>query len=120
MNKEENSNDILSIFKRCSVGGGDIVEEKQKNTENIIYDGGFNTDDKVFKSILTQFLKNKKHIQAVKKIDSGDYTKEYFEENLPHYSSKLHEVLTKCSNKKQHDDNLTLHREEGVFVLDFS
>ena len=107
MTEEKNSKEILTIFQRC------------KNTPVIVYDEGFKTNDKVFDGILKQFLNNKKHIEAVKKIDEGDYTKEYFEENLPHYSSKLYNVLEKCSLKKSHDDKLALRHKEGSYNISF-
>ena len=120
MSAEEKTNDILTLFKRSSINPIG-KEKKQQNTPKIIYDDtGFVTDDAILKSIMSQFVSNKKHIQAVKKIDEGNYTKEYFEENLSHYSTKLHKVLEKCSSKKTHDDNLVLQKQEGVFTLDFS
>ena len=119
MAAEEKPNDILTLFKRSN---NTLIKKEQEpqNTPKIIYDTGFVTDDAVLKSIMNQFVKNKKHIEAVKKIDEGNYTKEYFEENLSHYSPKLHKVLEKCSTKKTHDDNLVLQKQDGVFTLDFS
>jgi len=118
MNEQKNSNEILSLFERCKIENEEVVEEP-KNIPKIVYDEGFKTNDKVLDGIMKQFISNKKHIEAVKKIDEGDYTKEYFEENLPHYSPKLHNVLEKCSSKKSHDDKLVLNRKEGEFVVSF-
>jgi len=115
MTDENNSNDIITLFKRSQTEN-EIVAEPPKNTAKYID----TQEDKVFKSIMKQFVSNKKHIEAVKKIDTGDYTKEYFEENLPHYSPKLHEVLEKCSKKKTHDDKQVLAHKEGNYTLDFS
>ena len=80
MAAEEKPNDILTLFKRSN---NTLIKKEQEpqNTPKIIYDTGFVTDDAVLKSIMNQFVKNKKHIEAVKKIDEGNYTKEYFEEN---------------------------------------
>ena len=119
MTDEKNSNDILTLFKRRNKVNSPSIEETA-NTPKIIYDEGFTTNDKVLKSIMKQFINNKKHIDAVKKIDEGNYSKEYFAEQLPHYSPKLHKVLEKCSAKKTHDDKLVLDHQEGIFVLDFS
>jgi hypothetical protein len=129
MTDEKNSNDILTLFKRRgghlptsekNEGGQGESHSPATNTPKIIYDEGFTTNDKVLKSIMKQFINNKKHIDAVKKIDEGNYSKEYFAEQLPHYSPKLHKVLEKCSAKKTHDDKLVLDHQEGIFVLDFS
>lgn len=111
MTEEKNSNDILTLFKRCKINNYIEEDIKEKNIPS--------HDDKVFKSIMNQFLKSKNHIDVVKKIDTGDYTKEYFEENLPQYSPKLHAVLEKCSNKKTHDDKLVLKQTTGNYVLRF-
>lgn len=123
MAKENISNDIITLFKRSNTifdEDEDIKEEEEQNVPKIIYDEGFKTDDIIVNSIITQFLNSKKHIDAVKKIDTGTYSKEYFLENLPHYNPKLHEVLEKCSKKKTHDDNAGLKINKGNFTLDFS
>lgn len=118
MTEDKNPNDIITLFKR-SKAEDEIIEEQPKNTAKYI-DTDEAQQDKVFRAIMKQFIGNKKHIDAVKKIDTGDYTKEYFEDNLPHYSPKLHNVLEKCSKKKTHDDKQVLAHKEGNFILDFS
>ena len=118
MTEDKNSNDIITLFKRSQTEN-EIVTEQPKNTAKYI-DKDEAQEDKIFRAIMKQFVSNKKHIEAVKKIDTGDYTKEYFEENLPHYSPKLHEVLEKCSKKKTHDDKQVLAHKEGNYTLDFS
>ena len=120
MTEHKNPNDILILilFERLDTDNNKEdkpIIEQPKNIAKYI-----DKEDKVFKAIMKQFVSNKKHIEAVKKIDTGDYTKEYFEENLPHYSPKLHEVLEKCSKKKTHDDKQVLAHKEGNFILDFS
>ena len=118
MSNDKNSNDIITLFQR-SKAEDEIIQEQPKNTAKYI-DTDEAQEDKIFKAIMKQFIGNKKHIEAVKKIDTGNYTKEYFEENLPHYSSKLHDVLEKCSKKKTHDDKQVLAHKEGNFILHFS
>ena len=119
MTEHKNPNDIITLFERLDTDDNNKEDkpiiEQPKNIAKYI-----DKEDKVFKAIMKQFVSNKKHIEAVKKIDTGDYTKEYFEENLPHYSPKLHEVLEKCSKKKTHDDKQVLAHKEGNFILDFS
>lgn len=119
MDEEKKPYDLLSLFQRCGIENEEVKEKKEFNKPNIVYDEGFKTDDKVLNCIMKQFLNTKKHIQAVKKIDEGDYTKEYFEENLKHYNPKLHKVLEKCSYEKSHDDKLTLNKKEGDVVVSF-
>ena len=109
MTEHKNPNDIITLFERLD------TDNNKEDKEDEVF-----KEDKVFKAIMKQFVSNKKHIEAVKKIDTGDYTKEYFEENLPHYSPKLHEVLEKCSKKKTHDDKQVLKYKEGNYILDFS
>jgi len=109
MTEHKNPNDIITLFERLD------TDNNKEDKEDEVF-----KEDKVFKAIMKQFVSNKKHIEAVKKIDTGDYTKEYFEENLPHYSPKLHEVLEKCSKKKTHDDKQVLSYKEGNYILDFS
>lgn len=117
MSEIKNSKDLLLLIERRTEKTQ--LGKKEKNKPNIIYDEGFKSDDKLLKGIMSQFIKNKKHIEAVKKIDSGDYTEEYFKENLPHYSPKLHKVLEKCSSKKYHDDKSSLDHKEGDYIINF-
>jgi len=118
MGEDKNANDIITLFQRSKIENTFEPPKPINISKTIDLDEA--QQHKIFKAIMKQFVSNKKHIEAVKKIDTGDFTKEYFEENLPHYSSKLHDVLEKCSKKKIHDDKQVLNHKEGIFVLDFS
>ena len=107
MNEEKNSNELLSKFQRCKIILDEDEDLSNNNVENIIYDGGWKTDNEVINNLVHSFIHYKDNFNIpTDKLDFGTYTKDFYKNKHPKFSDEICEVLAKCSKEKVRDERM--------------